>query len=91
MRSLSPRLAAIWVCCLVTFALTRVHIRVMTTEVAYHLGHLKGQESQLLEQRSRLQAMQAKMTTKHVLENLSLTVPSRPMVRSEAKVIRGLH
>lgn len=65
------KIALIWCACLLLLALTRVHFRVVTTNVAYHLGQLKNREGLLLEQRSVLQAELAKLTGKKQLEGLS--------------------
>lgn len=73
MLSLTPRIAALWCTVLLIVALARVHFRVVTTTVAYHLGQLKGQEGALLEKRSVLQAELAKLTNKKHLLGLSHT------------------
>ena len=71
MQSSHLKIAGVWCLILLCLALARVHFRVVTTNVAYHLGHLKTQESLLLEQRSLLQAELARLTGKRQLENLS--------------------
>ena len=89
MRALSLRVAAIWALTLISCALIRIHIRVVTTNVAYHLGHLKGRESGLLEQRSKLQATLAKLTSKKELQDLS--GESRPIARTDLPRPRAIH
>ncbi len=71
MRSISVRVALIWSLVLLVLALARVHFRVVTTNVAYHLGQLKTEESALLEKRAALQSELAKLTNKRNLQSLS--------------------
>lgn len=52
-----------------SFAFIRVHLRVQTTLIGYEIGKLKAQEAQLLESRSQLRMVHAKLTTK---DHLSL-------------------
>lgn len=68
---LSQRRAIFWCLLLLVIALVRVHFRVVTTNVAYHLGQLKTSESTLLERRAALQADWAKLTGKRQLQMLS--------------------
>lgn len=68
---ISQRRAIFWCVLLLTVALIRVHFRVVTTNVAYHLGQLKTSESTLLERRAALQADWAKLTGKRQLQILS--------------------
>ncbi|MCX6117924.1 MAG: hypothetical protein NT027_10305 [Proteobacteria bacterium] len=71
MSSISLKVAIVWSAILLLLALARVHFRVVTTNVAYNLGKLKGEESNLLEQRSVLQAEFAKISNKKNLQTLS--------------------
>ena len=71
MGIVSQRRAFFWCGILLTIALVRVHFRVVTTNVAYHLGQLKTSESSLLEKRASLQADWAKLTGKRQLQILS--------------------
>ncbi len=52
-------------------AFLRVHMRVQTTLIGYELGKLKQQESSLLEEKSQLQMVHAKITSKDHLLVLS--------------------
>ncbi len=85
MGSLSIRTAFIWSALLLVLAMARVHFRVVTTNVAYHLGKLKTDESALLEERSSLQSEFAKTTNKKNLENLSdfNNNPTKPSISPE--------
>ena len=68
---MAQRRAFIWCAILLVIALSRVHFRVVTTNVAYHLGQLKNNESSLLEKRATLQTEWAKLTGKKQLQILS--------------------
>ena len=53
---------------LVAVSVARIHVRVETTLVGYEIGHLKGEEQKLLEERSALKMQLAKLTTqKHLM------------------------
>lgn len=79
---ISQRRAIIWCVILLSIALVRVHFRVVTTNVAYHLGQLKTSEGTLLEKRAALQAEWAKLTGKRQLQILS-DDPNDPNSKTE--------
>lgn len=68
---IAQKQAFFWCAILLVLALSRVHFRVVTTNVAYHLGRLKATESSLLEKRATLQTEWAKLTGKKQLQTLS--------------------
>jgi hypothetical protein len=69
-------LAASAAALLLGLALGRVHVRAQTTLIGYKIGHLKGEEAKLLEERSTLRMQLAKMTTqKHLTLMTDTTSP----------------
>lgn len=52
---------------LFSIAFFRCYVRINTTLIGYRIGQLKGSESELLEERSRLRMKLAKLTTKDSL------------------------
>lgn len=56
---------------LVSLSVARIHLRVQTTLIGYQIGHMKAEESRLLENRSLLNMQLAKLTTR---KNLQLMV-----------------
>jgi hypothetical protein len=51
-----------------SLAFARVHMRVETTLIGYEIGQLKSEEAKLLENRSHLRMLHAKLTTKEHLK-----------------------
>ena len=69
---------------LVPLAVMRIHVRVQTTLIGYEIGRLKGEEAQLMEQRSSLKMQLAKLTTRKHLSLMSDT--ARPAAAATASL-----